>query len=178
MKVHETALEGVLLIEPEVFADDRGYFLETFQSSKYQELAGIDLPFVQDNYSRSRRDVLRGLHAQKQHPQGKLVHCTRGAVWDVAADIDPDSATFGQWVGFELSDQNHLQLWIPPGYLHGFVVLSEEADFVYKCTDFYRPEDELSIIWNDPTLAIDWPINTPQVSDKDQQNKRLSELIG
>ena len=175
MKITTTALPGVLIIEPKAFGDARGFFLETFQSERYAK-AGITLPFVQDNHSRSQRGVLRGLHLQSNRPQGKLVSVSRGSVFDVAVDIDPQSATFGQHVGVELSDDNHLQLWIPPGYAHGFCVLSEVADFQYKCTDFYYPEDEAGIIWNDPDVNIAWPLDNPLLSEKDQKLPRLREL--
>ncbi|MDY0249048.1 MAG: dTDP-4-dehydrorhamnose 3,5-epimerase [Pseudomonas sp.] len=175
MKITTTALPGVLIIEPKAFGDARGFFLETFQSERYAK-AGITLPFVQDNHSRSQRGVLRGLHLQRNRPQGKLVSVSRGAVFDVAVDIDPQSATFGQYAGIELSDDNHLQLWIPPGYAHGFCVLSEVADFQYKCTDFYYPEDEAGIIWNDPDVNITWPLDNPLLSEKDQKLPRLHEL--
>ena len=175
MKVIETALPGVLIIEPKVFGDHRGFFLETFQVDRYRE-AGITLPFVQDNHSRSQRGVLRGLHFQKTRPQGKLVSVSRGAVYDVAVDIDPASATYGQFVGVELNDDNHRQLWIPPGYAHGFCVLSEVADFQYKCTDFYFPADEGGLLWNDPDVGIPWPITEPQLSAKDANNPRLRDL--
>ena len=175
MKVIETALPGVLIIEPKVFGDHRGFFLETFQVDRYRE-AGITLPFVQDNHSRSQRGVLRGLHFQRTRPQGKLVSVSRGAVYDVAADIDPASATYGQFVGVELNDDNHRQLWIPPGYAHGFCVLSEVADFQYKCTDFYFPADEGGLLWNDPDVGIPWPITEPQLSAKDANNPRLRDL--
>ena len=175
MKVVETALPGVLIIEPKAFGDHRGFFLETFQVERYRE-AGITLPFVQDNHSRSQRGVLRGLHFQKTRPQGKLVSVSRGAVYDVAVDIDPASATYGQFVGVELNDDNHRQLWIPPGYAHGFCVLSEVADFQYKCTDFYFPADEGGLLWNDPDVGIPWPITEPQLSAKDVNNPRLRDL--
>lgn len=176
MKVIETKLPGVCIIEPRVFGDDRGFFQETFQVERYRAEAGIDLAFVQDNHSRSTRGVLRGLHAQSRHPQGKLVRVARGEVFDVAVDIDPASPTFGQWVGSVLSDANARQLWIPPGYAHGFVVLSELADFEYKCTDFYHPDDEIGVVWNDSELGIDWPIQDPLVSDKDRRLPTLREL--
>ena len=175
MKITTTALPGVLIIEPKAFGDARGFFLETFQSERYAK-TGITLPFVQDNHSRSQRGVLRGLHLQRNRPQGKLVSVSRGSVFDVAVDIDPQSATFGEYVGIELSDDNHLQLWIPPGYAHGFCVLSEVADFQYKCTDFYYPEDEAGIIWNDPDVNIAWPLDNPLLSEKDQKLPRLREL--
>ncbi|MEZ5458864.1 MAG: dTDP-4-dehydrorhamnose 3,5-epimerase [Steroidobacteraceae bacterium] len=176
MIVTETALPGVRIIEPKVHGDPRGFFMETFQAKRYAEIAGIDLPFVQDNHSRSARGVLRGLHAQKQRPQGKLVRCARGEVFDVAVDIDPASPTFGTWVGVVLSDVNQRQFWVPPGYAHGFVVLSDIADFEYKCTDYYDPSDEIGLIWNDPDVAIDWPIKEPLLSAKDQALPTLAEL--
>jgi len=169
MKVLETRLSGVVVIEPAVHGDERGFFLETFQAERYRELAGIDMPFVQDNHSRSRRGVLRGLHGQRNRPQGKLVRVSRGSVFDVAVDVDPASPTFGEWADVELSDANHRQIYVPPGYLHGFVVLSEVADFEYKCTDYYDPDDEIGLMWNDPEVAIDWPLAEPAVSAKDQR---------
>lgn len=175
MNVIETALPGVLIIEPKAFGDHRGFFLETFQVERYRE-AGITLPFVQDNHSRSQRGVLRGLHFQKTRPQGKLVSVSRGAVYDVAVDIDPASATYGRFVGVELNDDNHRQMWVPPGYAHGFCVLSEVADFQYKCTDFYFPADEGGLLWNDPDVGIPWPITEPQLSAKDIDNPRLRDL--
>ena len=174
MKIIETQLPGVLIIEPKVFGDHRGFFLESFQVERYRQ-AGIDLPFVQDNHSRSQRGVLRGLHFQRTRPQGKLVSVSRGAVYDVAVDIDPKSPTCGQFVGVELNDENHRQLWVPPGYAHGFCVLSEVADFQYKCTDLYFPEDEGGLIWNDPDVNIPWPISEPQLSAKDQAGSLLAE---
>jgi dTDP-4-dehydrorhamnose 3,5-epimerase len=175
VNVIETALPGVLIIEPKAFGDHRGFFLETFQVERYRE-AGITLPFVQDNHSRSQRGVLRGLHFQKTRPQGKLVSVSRGAVYDVAVDIDPASATYGRFVGVELNDDNHRQMWVPPGYAHGFCVLSEVADFQYKCTDFYFPADEGGLLWNDPDVGIPWPITEPQLSAKDIDNPRLRDL--
>jgi dTDP-4-dehydrorhamnose 3,5-epimerase len=175
MNVIETALKGVLIIEPKVFGDHRGFFKETFQAERYREV-GIDLPFVQDNHSRSQKGVLRGLHLQKTRPQGKLVSCSRGVVYDVAVDVDPNSATFGQYVGLELSEDNHRQLWIPPGYAHGFCVLSDVADFQYKCTDLYFPQDEGGLIWNDPDVCIDWPITDVQLSDKDLKLPTLEQI--
>lgn len=176
MKVIETVLPGVLIIEPKVFGDSRGFFLETFQVERYREI-GITLPFVQDNHSRSQRGVLRGLHFQKTKPQGKLVRVSRGAVYDVAVDIDPASPTFGKHVGVELSDDNHRQFWIPPGYAHGFCVLSEIADFEYKCTELYYPEDEGGVIWNDPAIGISWPCQNPVLSQKDQSLPDLQSAI-
>ena len=175
MKVIETALPGVLIIEPKVFGDARGFFIETFQVERYREI-GITQPFVQDNHSRSQRGVLRGLHFQKTRPQGKLVRVSRGAVYDVAVDINPKSPTFGRYVGVELSDDNHRQLWIPAGYAHGFCVISAVADFEYKCTDFYFPEDEGGLIWNDPEVAIPWPIAQPSLSGKDTVLPTLRDI--
>lgn len=176
MKVRETALPGVLILEPRVFGDSRGFFIETFQTERYAEL-GITQPFVQDNHSRSARGVLRGLHFQRSRPQGKLVRVSRGCVFDVVLDINPDSPTCGQHASAILSDDNHLQMWVPPGYAHGFCVLSEIADFEYKCTDFYQPQDEGGVLWNDPALAIDWPVSDPKLSDKDRQNPTLQTLL-
>lgn len=170
MKITETALPGVLIVEPKVFGDARGFFKESFHAGRYAEhhIPGKGLSFVQDNHSRSRKGVLRGLHFQLKHPQGKLVSVVTGSVFDVAADVRVDSPTYRKWVGVELSAENHRQLWVPPGYAHGFCVLSDIADFQYKCTDFYRPEDEGGIVWNDPDLAIEWPVDAPLVSDKDR----------
>ena len=178
MEVMATALPGVLLIRPRVFGDERGFFLETFSAERYRQAVGIEQPLVQDNHSRSRRGVLRGLHFQRTRPQGKLVGVARGSVFDVAVDIDPASPTCGRHVGVELSDANHLQLWIPPGYAHGFCVLSEEADLVYKCTDYYHPEDEGGLAWNCPRLGIPWPIDAPLLSAKDERYPGLDELLG
>ena len=174
MKVIETPLSGVLILEPRVFGDSRGFFIESFQVERYRD-AGIDLTFVQDNQSRSTKGVLRGLHFQRTAPQGKLVRVSRGAVWDVAVDIDPQSPTYGQHVGVELNDENHRQMWVPPGYAHGFCVLSEVADFEYKCTDYYDPSDEGCISWDDPQLNINWPITNPILSSKDQNGLPLNE---
>jgi len=175
MKVTETRLAGVLIIEPKVFGDSRGFFKETFQAERYRE-AGIEYTFVQDNYSRSQKGVLRGLHYQITKPQGKLVSCPKGAVFDVAIDVDPISGTFGQYVGIELTEDNNRQFWVPPGYAHGFCVLTDTADFQYKCTDYYDPSDEGGLIWNDPDVAIDWPIDQPLLSDKDSKLPTLKEL--
>lgn len=176
MRVTETRLPGVLIVDPEVHGDERGFFLETFQAVRFAQETGADVTFVQDNHSRSRRGVLRGLHAQKKHPQGKLVRAARGEVFDVAVDIDPASATFRQWVGVMLSDTNHRQLWIPPGYAHGFQVLSEIADFEYKCTDYYDPDDEIGVVWNDPDVGIEWPLSAPTLSAKDRALSSLRRL--
>ena len=175
MKITETELPGVLIIEPQVFGDERGFFLESFHAERYRE-AGIDMAFVQDNHSRSRKGVLRGLHFQRRHPQGKLVRASRGSIFDVAADIDPASPTFGQHVGVTLSDENHRQMWIPPGYAHGFCVLSDEADFEYKCTDLYYPNDEGGVLWSDPDLNIQWPLSDPLLSAKDLALPSLADL--
>jgi len=176
MQVFDTAIPDVKLIEPKVFGDDRGFFLESFQAERYAQQAGITLPFVQDNHSRSAQNVLRGLHFQRSKPQGKLVRVVRGEVLDVAVDIRRGSSTFGNVVAEILSEDNKRQLWIPPGLAHGFVVLSETADFEYKCTDYYDPSDEGSLIWNDPDLNIDWRVTDPILSAKDAQGLRLAEL--
>ena len=177
MQFTETRLAGVLLIEPDVYRDSRGFFLERYNQSTYAGFPGLDVAFVQDNHSSSKRGVLRGLHLQRRHPQGKLVSAVRGAVWDVAVDIDPASPTFRRWVGVELSEDNHRQLYIPPGYAHGFCVLSEQADVFYKCTQFRHADDEYGILWNDPDLAIDWPVDEPVLSDKDAANPGLAEYL-
>lgn len=176
MKISHSKLKGCVIIEPRIFGDERGFFLETFQAVRYEQEAGIDLPFVQDNHSRSARGVLRGLHFQKSKPQGKLVRVVRGEVYDVAVDIRKGSATFGEWVGVILSEDNKKQFWVPPGFAHGFVVLSDTADFEYKCTDYYDPSDEGSILWSDPDLDIPWPIANPVLSTKDESAKRLVDL--
>jgi len=176
MKISHSKLKGCVIIEPRVFADERGFFLETFQAVRYEQEAGIDLPFVQDNHSRSARGVLRGLHFQKTKPQGKLVRVVRGEVYDVAVDIRKGSATFGEWEAVILSEDNKKQFWVPPGFAHGFVVLSDTADFEYKCTDYYDPGDEGCILWSDPDLDIPWPIANPALSTKDKSAKRLVDL--
>ena len=176
MKVVNTPLEGCLIIVPDVFGDDRGFFLETYQSDRYKKDAGIDFNFVQDNHSRSSFGILRGLHFQKTKPQGKLVRVVTGEVFDVVVDIRKQSKTFGKWTGITINDSNKKQLWVPPGFAHGFQVLSEYADFEYKCTDYYDPDDEGIIHWNDPTLNISWPINDPVVSKKDSQAPFLSDI--
>ena len=173
----QTLIEGVLLIKPKVWGDARGYFVETWQQQRY-EAAGINLPFVQDNHSMSTRGILRGLHYQKTRPQGKLVYVSQGSVFDVAVDIRPGSATFGKWFGVELSQQNQWQLWAKPGLAHGFVVTSDTAHFHYKCTDYYCPEDEAAIRWNDPTIGIDWPVADPQLSAKDSVAPSWAEAMG
>ena len=176
MTVIKTKLDGCVIIEPKVFGDERGFFLETFQADRYISEAGITLPFVQDNHSRSSKSVLRGLHFQKTKPQGKLVRVVRGQVYDVAVDIRKGSPTYGQWEGLILSEENKTQLWVPPGFAHGFVVLSDTADFEYKCTDYYDPSDEGSILWNDPDLDISWPVESPVLSNKDANASRLVGL--
>ncbi len=169
MKATRLAIPDVVLIEPKVFGDDRGFFMESFNQRAFNAATGTDHRFVQDNHSRSGRGVLRGLHYQIRQPQGKLVRVTSGAVFDVAVDLRKSSPTFGQWVGAELSDDNHHQLWVPPGFAHGFLVLSNSADFLYKTTDYYAPEHERSLAWNDPDLAIAWPEvgAAPTLSAKD-----------
>ena len=183
MEIVETALPGVLLVQPKRFGDHRGFFLETFSARRYAEAGipglaadGEPLAFVQRNHSRSGQGVLRGLHFQKTRPQGKLVSVARGAVYDVAVDVRPGSETFGRWVGYELSDENARQLWVPPGFAHGFCVLSETADFLYACTDYYAPGDEGGVRWDDPALGIDWPVAEPQLSGKDAAYPALAEL--
>lgn len=176
MNVIKTKLDGCVIIEPKVFGDERGFFLETFQAERYISEAGITLPFVQDNHSRSSRSVLRGLHFQRTKPQGKLVRVVRGQVYDVAVDIRKGSPTYGQWEGLILSEGNKTQLWVPPGFAHGFVVLSDTADFEYKCTDYYDPSDEGTILWNDSDLNIPWPIDNPILSNKDASADRLVDL--
>jgi dTDP-4-dehydrorhamnose 3,5-epimerase len=176
MKVTPTKLPGVLLLEPKVFGDSRGFFLESFNQKAFDEATGTHYDFVQDNHSRSARGVLRGLHYQVRQAQGKLVRVVNGAVFDVAVDLRRSSPTFGQWVGFELSSEGGKQLWIPPGFAHGFMVLSETADFLYKTTDYYAPQHERCVAWNDPELAIEWPAGmTPQLSAKDSAGSRLAD---
>lgn len=175
MNVSHTPLSGLLLVEPRVFGDSRGFFLETFNAPKYQS-KGLPERFVQDNWSRSTKGILRGLHFQHPVGQGKLVWCVRGAVFDVAVDVRRGSPTFGRWYGVELSDATKKQLWLPPGFAHGFCVLSDEADFVYKCTEVYAPQHEQSVLWNDPALGIDWPVEHPTISEKDARAKPLAEL--
>ena len=175
MRVIATAIHDVLIIEPKVFGDDRGFFFESFNHRQFAELVGRDVNFVQDNHSRSAKNVLRGLHYQSQQPQGKLVRVVQGAVFDVALDIRKSSATFGQHVALELSAENKRMLWIPEGFAHGFMVISEIAEFLYKTTDYYAPEYERSIVWNDPALAIQWPIQgEPTLSVKDRQAQLLA----
>lgn len=176
MKATRLAIPEVVLIEPKVFGDARGFFFESFNQKAFNEATGTNLQFVQDNHSRSSKGVLRGLHYQIQQPQGKLVRVVQGAVFDVAVDIRKSSPTFGQWVGVELSADNHRQLWVPPGFAHGFMVLSETAEFLYKTTDYYAPVYERCIAWDDPDLAIDWPNigMAPLLSAKDFAGRKLS----
>ena len=176
MKSISTAIADVFILEPKVFGDTRGFFFESFNSRAFAEATGLDVNFVQDNHSRSARGVLRGLHYQAQQPQGKLVRVVRGSVFDVAVDIRKASPTFGKWVGVELSEDNHRQLWVPPGLAHGFLVTSESADFLYKTTDYYSPEHERCLAWNDPAIGINWPLEgEPQLSAKDQLGKLLAD---
>ena len=178
MQVTTTAIEGVLLLSPKVFGDSRGFFFESFNARVFAEATGLQLNFVQDNHSRSARMVLRGMHFQVNRPQGKLVRVVRGEVFDVAVDIRRDSPTYGRWVGERLSETNQRQLWVPPGLAHGFLVLSDSADFLYKTTDYYDPTSERCLAWNDPTVGIDWPLDgqTPALSGKDQAGLALGLL--
>ena len=174
IRVEETDIPGVLIVDAIVYGDERGFFLESYNESQMQSI-GIDAHFVQDNHSRSQRNVLRGLHYQIHQPQGKLVRVVSGAVFDVVVDIRRNSPSFGKWVGVELSEKNKRMLWIPPGLAHGFVVLSDTADFLYKATDYYAPKYERSILWNDPSIGIEWPVEHPILSAKDAVGKLLSE---
>ncbi|MFJ5481827.1 dTDP-4-dehydrorhamnose 3,5-epimerase [Pectobacterium actinidiae] len=176
MQIIDTAIHGAKIIQPKVFGDARGFFLETFEKRRYQEMLDIDVDFVQDNHSRSSKGVLRGLHFQKTNPQGKLVRVVRGEVFDVAVDIRQDSPTYGKWYGVLLSEENKTQFWLPPGLAHGFVVLSDSADFEYKCTDYYDPSDEGCLLWNDPEVGIEWPITAPLLSEKDKLGKLFKDL--
>ncbi len=178
MRATPTAIADVLLIEPKVFGDARGFFFESFNARSFAQATGLEVHFVQDNHSKSARHVLRGMHFQRTQPQGKLLRVVAGEVFDVAVDIRPESATFGLWVGEILSGDNHRQLWIPPGLAHGFLVLSETAEFVYKTTDYYAPQCEGCLAWDDPTVGIDWPLAgaSPSLSAKDTQGKALSQL--
>lgn len=176
MKVTRCEIPEVLIIEPRIFGDDRGFFYESFNAAAFREATGVQAEFVQDNHSRSQKGVLRGLHYQIENSQGKLVRVTQGAVLDVAVDIRRSSPTYGQWVAVELSAENFRQLWVPVGFAHGFTVLSETAEFLYKTTDYYTPSAERCIRWDDPTLNIDWQLTAePQLSGKDQQGKRLED---
>ena len=183
--VRETSIEGLVVITPRVFGDDRGFFLESFNQARYDHLIGKHT-FVQDNHSRSSKGVLRGLHYQETNPQGKLVRCTSGMVFDVAVDLREGSPTFGEWESVILSEQNKVQFWIPPGFAHGFVVVSDTADFEYKCTEYYDPSSERSLAWNDPDVAVDWGFDLifndenyqPNLSQKDREAKTLREIFG
>ena len=175
MKFVPTAIPEVVRVEPDVHRDARGFFVESWRADRWTA-GGVPGPFVQDNHSRSRRGTLRGLHAQGRRPQGKLVRVVRGEIWDVAVDVRRGSPTFGKHVAETLSAENFLQLWIPPGFAHGFVVLSDGAEFVYKCTDYYDPGDELRLLWNDPALAIPWPLAEPLLSEPDRRAPTLAEL--
>lgn len=177
MKALPTAIADVVIIEPRVFGDARGFFFESFNKKAFEQATGLDVEFVQDNHSRSSQGVLRGLHYQIEQPQGKLVRVVRGAVFDVAVDLRQASPTFGQWVGAELSEENQRHMWVPPGFAHGFLTLSESADFLYKTTDYYAPQFERCIAWDDATLGIEWPLagRAPQVSVKDLAGVRLAE---
>lgn len=181
MKATQTTLPGVLILEPKVFGDARGFFFESFNQRAFDELTGTRHTFVQDNHSRSSKGVLRGLHYQTQQPQGKLVRVVRGKVFDVAVDIRKDSSHFGQWFGTELSEENQRMLWVPPGFAHGFVVLSDSADFLYKTTDYYAPQYERSLRWDDPAVGVQWPLHEhgivdPMVSDKDMKGHAFDAL--
>ena len=178
MNVIPTAIEGVLLIEPRVFGDERGFFLESWNAKAFSD-AGLDMDFVQDNHSRSARGVLRGLHYQSPEPQGKLVRATAGGVFDVVVDLRRSSPTFGKWVGFELSAVNKRMLWVPEGMAHGFLCLEDGTDFLYKCRGYYEPANEHSLLWNDPAIGIDWPLGdiVPQLSAKDEAGKPLADAV-
>ena len=180
MKVIPTEIPDVLAIEPKVFGDARGFFLESFNDKVFREATGLDLTFVQDNHSRSGKGVLRGLHYQLQQPQGKLVRVVRGEVFDVAVDLRKSSPTFGKWAGVILNESNHRQFWVPPGFAHGFVVLSDSADFLYKTTEYYAPQHERCVAWNDPSLGITWPLaqaglSEPLLSAKDKAGASLGQ---
>lgn len=179
MNVIETAIPGPLIIEPRVFGDDRGFFMESYNANTFKA-AGLDMTFVQDNHSRSARGVLRGLHYQNPNPQGKLVRVAAGRVWDVAVDIRKSSPNFGKWVGVELSAANKRMFWVPEGFAHGFISLEDGTDFLYKCTSVYDPSAEHSLMWNDPAIGIEWPLEgiEPILSGKDQQGQSLTEIEG
>lgn len=175
MQIRQTQLSNVIILELKAYADNRGFFRELYRDTSYAELG---LPsFIQYNHSRSRKHVLRGMHYQRTHAQGKLVSVIRGSILDIVADIKPESPTFGQWIAEELSDQNHHQLYIPPGYAHGFITLSDEVDLLYACTDYYHAEDSFTVNWSDPTLNIKWPTTSPILSDADKNAPFLSELL-
>ncbi len=178
MKFHQTPIAGMMMIEPQVFGDDRGFFMETWHAAKFAA-AGIDLPFVQDNHSRSTQWTLRGMHLQVEHTQGKLVRVTSGSVYDAVVDLRRSSPSFGRWWGAELSDRNHRMLWVPAGLAHGMLVTSDSADFLYKCTDIYSPAHERTLAWNDPTVGIDWPLPAgvqPKLSAKDLVGKSFADI--
>lgn len=176
MKVTPTSMPEVLVFEPTVFGDDRGFFYESYNARQFSQMTGLSVNFVQDNHSRSAKNVLRGLHYQIRQPQGKLVRVISGAIFDVVVDIRASSPFFGRWVGVELSAENRRQLWVPPGFAHGFVVTSDNAECLYKTTDYWSPEHERSILWNDPALAIEWPLSgTPMLSGKDSQGRLLAD---
>jgi dTDP-4-dehydrorhamnose 3,5-epimerase len=175
MHTSSTSLPGVVILEPKVFGDDRGFFYESFNRRRFKELTGCDPDFVQDNHSKSAKNVLRGLHYQIAHAQGKLVRVVAGEVFDVSVDIRRSSPTFGQWLGVTLSADNKRQLWIPPGFAHGFVVTSDSAEFLYKTTDYWAPEHERCILWNDPAIGIRWPTAAPLLSEKDGRGRLLAE---
>ena len=181
-QITTTSIDGVLVLEPKVFGDARGFFFESFNARDFAQATGLNETFVQDNHSKSSKGVLRGLHYQTQHAQGKLVRVTQGAVFDVAVDIRKGSPTFGKWFGSELSAENNKQLWIPAGLAHGFLVTSESAEFLYKTTDYYHPEFERSLLWNDPTVGVEWPLHllqgAPQLAAKDAQAMRWAECVG
>lgn len=181
-KTSTTPIDGVLVLEPKVFGDARGFFFESFNARDFAQATGLNETFVQDNHSKSAKGVLRGMHYQTQHAQGKLVRVTQGAVFDVAVDIRKGSPTFGKWFGSELSAENNKQLWIPAGLAHGFLVTSESAEFLYKTTDYYHPEFERSLLWNDPTVGVEWPLHllqgAPQLAAKDAQAMRWAECVG
>jgi dTDP-4-dehydrorhamnose 3,5-epimerase len=176
MKLIKTEIPDLLIIKPQVYGDERGFFMESFNADKFRQLTGVDVQFVQDNHSRSAKGVLRGLHYQIKQPQAKLVRVVHGVVFDVAVDIRKSSPTFGKWVGVELSEQNHQQFWVPAGFAHGFVVLTDSADFLYKTTDYYAPDYERCIAWNDPSIGIEWPIDEePLLSVKDREGVSLQQ---
>jgi dTDP-4-dehydrorhamnose 3,5-epimerase len=177
MRAVSTPIDGLLVLEPQVFGDERGFFTESWNQRTFDTVTGVQAQFVQDNHSRSRRDVLRGLHYQLEQPQGKLVRVVQGAVFDVAVDLRRSSPSFGQWFGVELSASNHRQFWVPPGFGHGFLVLSETADFLYKTTDYYAPQHERCIAWDDPAIGVQWPLDgrTPQLSEKDRAGRSLND---
>lgn len=175
MQVHTTILPGVIILDLKAFIDNRGFFRELFREKSYQKL-GLPSSFAQFNHSRSSKNTLRGLHYQRRYPQGKLISVTHGAILDVVADINPASLTYGKWIAEEISDKNHRQLYVPPGYAHGFLTLTDDTDLLYACTDYYRPEDSFTVNWSDPTLNINWPVTQPILSDSDKQAPFLADL--